>query len=721
MVHSVSGDGLYLVLLSVHGLVRGTDLELGRDADTGGQVKYVVELAQTLSSHPEVARVDLMTRQIFGKEKRYEEPLEQIAEKSYIVRVPCGPKRYLKKEKLWPYLDSFTDQALHHIRNVGRVPNVIHGHYADAGYVGGQIARLLGVTFIFTGHSLGRVKQKSLLDKGKSKESIEKKFNFKRRIEAEEFALDTASTVVVSTHQEIEQQYKLYDHYVPARMKVIPPGVDLRRFSPPDATKPLPTYASTIARFLRCLEKPIILAIARPDEKKNFATLVKAYAEHGELRKIANLVLIAGNRDNLGSLGSGARRVLRTLMLMIDRYDLYGSIAYPKHHVPDDIPDLYRIAAKTKGIFVNPAYNEPFGLTLIEAAASGLPMVATNDGGPKDILNACQNGVLIDPRESKKLGEEMYRAISDSEQWDIWSKNGLKGALQTFSWDSHIDSYVTQIKKLIRKDGGEESSQLEPVGLNRFTVIDRILAINIDEVLVGNIKGMKRLYERLGTFGGNIALCLVTRYSTKHAIEVIRKYEIPMPDVLVTSAGSEINYGKWLVPDALWEKHINYKWRPEAVYDAIKELEGLELELESENSFFKISYLRTSDKAPRKRSVAKHLRQKGIRANVLYSQGSCLDIMPIRNSLGLALRYLIFKWGVPPERFLIAGSSGLEEEIFSGNTLGVVVRPFSPEIKHLKSHPHIFFSTSEYSDGLLEGIDHYHFFEDIIVPGIVED
>ncbi|NIV35682.1 MAG: glycosyltransferase, partial [Anaerolineae bacterium] len=73
----------------------------------------------------------------------------------------------------------------------------------------------------------------------------------------------------------------------------------------------------------------------------------------------------------------GARDVLTRLLLDIDRYDLYGHVAYPKHHRPNDIPDLYRIAAKSKGVFVNPALTEPFGLTLIEAAASGLPMVAT--------------------------------------------------------------------------------------------------------------------------------------------------------------------------------------------------------------------------------------------------------------------------------------------------------------------------------------------------------
>ena len=42
------GQGKYLLLISIHGLIRGHELELGRDADTGGQTKYVVDLARAL-------------------------------------------------------------------------------------------------------------------------------------------------------------------------------------------------------------------------------------------------------------------------------------------------------------------------------------------------------------------------------------------------------------------------------------------------------------------------------------------------------------------------------------------------------------------------------------------------------------------------------------------------------------------------------------------------
>jgi sucrose-phosphate synthase len=57
-----NNDKLYILLVSVHGLIRGHDLELGRDADTGGQTKYVVELLRELGERSEVERAVLLTR-----------------------------------------------------------------------------------------------------------------------------------------------------------------------------------------------------------------------------------------------------------------------------------------------------------------------------------------------------------------------------------------------------------------------------------------------------------------------------------------------------------------------------------------------------------------------------------------------------------------------------------------------------------------------------------
>ena len=59
--------GLRLLHLHLHGLFRSRDLELGRDADTGGQTLYVLELARSLALRSEVDQVDVVTRQIHDR------------------------------------------------------------------------------------------------------------------------------------------------------------------------------------------------------------------------------------------------------------------------------------------------------------------------------------------------------------------------------------------------------------------------------------------------------------------------------------------------------------------------------------------------------------------------------------------------------------------------------------------------------------------------------
>ena len=57
-------NGYHIQLFSVHGLLRAENLELGRDADTGGQIKYVLELAKALGQREDVGKVELFTRLI---------------------------------------------------------------------------------------------------------------------------------------------------------------------------------------------------------------------------------------------------------------------------------------------------------------------------------------------------------------------------------------------------------------------------------------------------------------------------------------------------------------------------------------------------------------------------------------------------------------------------------------------------------------------------------
>ncbi|MEO0601273.1 MAG: glycosyltransferase, partial [Myxococcota bacterium] len=180
-------DGLYLAEISLHGLIRGRDMELGRDADTGGQTRYVVELARAAAEQPGVERVELFTRRLVDPaiSEDYAVPRESIGERAAIVRIDDGTPDYLPKEKLWDLVDDYVDAMVAHLHTQERLPDVLHSHYADAGYIGARISHIFGIPLLHTGHSLGRIKRLRLLAAGMSEAMIEERFAMSRRVAAE--------------------------------------------------------------------------------------------------------------------------------------------------------------------------------------------------------------------------------------------------------------------------------------------------------------------------------------------------------------------------------------------------------------------------------------------------------------------------------------------------------------------------------------------------------
>ena len=82
-----------------------------------------------------------------------------------------------------------------------------------------------------------------------------------------------------------------------------------------------------------------------------------------------------------------------------------------RRHSPADVPTCIAWRASRRGVFINPALTEPFGL---DAAGSGCDRICRswrrNDGGPRDIIANCDNGLLIDPLD----GDEIEKASAAS-------------------------------------------------------------------------------------------------------------------------------------------------------------------------------------------------------------------------------------------------------------------------------------------------------------------
>jgi len=192
-------------------------------------------------------------------------------------------------------------------------------------------------------------------------------------------------------------------HVAPDRVAVIPGGVD-PRFHPGARTAPR--------------ERPYVLCVASATARKNLAALepaAEALARDG-----VELVVAGGGRPQFA-----AEQGLEGLTLL--------------GHVDDaDLPGLY---AQAKA-FVLPSLHEGFGLTAVEAMASGTPVVTTTAGALPDTTGGA--ALLVEP-DPEALREGLAAALADPEPWRA---AGLARA-KHFSWDRTVRELDTLLSALV--------------------------------------------------------------------------------------------------------------------------------------------------------------------------------------------------------------------------------------------------------------------------------
>ncbi len=713
-------------LHSLHGLFRGQDLEIGRDADNGGQIVYVMELARALSEREDVDHVDLVTRRIddplTGPD--YAQPVENVTDKLSIRRVWCGGKKYLPKEKLWPYLDEFVANVVTHVKQEKVFPDWIHGHYADAGYVAAELSSILNVPFCQTGHSLGKPKLQKLLDSGMLESDATARYQFDRRFVAEDTTLVNAEFIVTSTQQEIGT-YELYESFNRAEFHVIPPGLNFDRYFPyyQDLVAPqeIPvermqaklSARESLANFLSQPEKPFILALCRPDAKKNIDGLLHAYGTDKGLQALANLVIFAGIRSDIETMAEGEREVLTELLLLMDKYNLYGKLAIPKKHdVEFEVPEIYRLCAERKGVFINIALTEPFGLTILESTATGCPVVATEDGGPAEILPKCQNGSLVPPRDTAAIQTALRNILMDPDHWKTLSNQGIEKIRENYSWEAHVGRYLELVKENLdasRGLGKKNASQNTRI-YDRLKSASRMMIADVDGTLVsetGDFSGLDELKNLLRERGKDFVFGVATGRSLASVEALFREHDIPTPDVAICDVGTHICHGfKEADLDKAWMEHIDFRWNRAAVVAALQEVPGLELQEAGVQTPHKVSYYwhGGNDNPLNESLIRRQLGRLARNTSLIVTHDSYLDILPKRASKGRAVRFIGNKWNIPLRDTVVFGDAGNDLDMFTGATRGVVVGNYSSEMESLRGKPRIYFSPQPSAAGILDGL-----------------
>ena len=180
--------------------------------------------------------------------------------------------------------------------------------------------------------------------------------------------------------------------------------------------------------------------------------------------------------------------------------------------------------------------------------------------------------------------------------------------------------------------------------------------------------------------------------------------------MLISSQGTEIHYAPNLTQDTVWERHIGHLWNRQAVRDILREIPGLEMQPKKFQSAFKISYY-IDPALANVQEIRQVLLRNEQTVNVVFSFGQFLDVLPVRASKGLALRWCAEQLGFPLENTLVAGVTGADADMLRGNTLGTVVdNRHLAELSGLATVDRIYFSKKPHAAGILEALDHYQFF-----------
>ena len=476
-----------IAILSPHGFF-GQENVLGLP-DTGGQIVYILDQVRALEREmqariyhhgldirPQILVVTRLIPEAGNTPCNIPKEKVEGTDNVHIVRIPFRREdgsvlpQWISRFQVWPYLERFAAEARDEVvRLLGRRPDLVIGNYSDGNLVSYLMAKSLGVSQCTIAHALEKTKY---LYSAVYWRQLEEQYHFACQFTADMIAMNAADFIITSTYQEIAGsadvvgQYESYSAFTMPELQRVIQGIDV--FDPkfnivsPGADEAIYfPYRDRDRRFTGLIEeiegllfggphpqgrgtladreKPLIFSMARLDHIKNLTGLVEWYGRDGRLRELANLVIVGGNIDPDQSGDEEERAQIFLMHELFGRYGLDDQVRWLGLRLDKRLSgELYRVVADHRGVFVQPALFEAFGLTVIEAMASGLPTFATRYGGPLEIIENGISGFHIDPNygdTAAGLLADFFRDCrTDSGYWQKISEAALNRVQAHYTW-----------------------------------------------------------------------------------------------------------------------------------------------------------------------------------------------------------------------------------------------------------------------------------------------
>jgi sucrose synthase len=486
-----------IAIVTPHGYF-GQSNVLGRP-DTGGQVVYILDQVralememyrrlneQGLDIEPQIVVLSRLIPEADGT--TCDQRLEPISgtRSARILRVPFKAAdgevipHWISRFEIWPYLQRYAEDVEHELlAELSGRPDLIVGNYSDGNLVAYLLSRHLGVTQCNIAHALEKTKY---LYSDLYWRDNEAHYHFSCQFTADLIAMNAADFIITSTYHEIAGtpesvgQYESYGSFTMPQLyrvvegidvfdpkfNIVSPGADPHVYFPYSETAQRLTHlhdeldqmvfgdhpTENIRGVLAEPHKPLMFTMARMDHIKNITGLVEWYGASEALRQEANLLVVSGHIDPARSSDAEEHFQIQRMHDLMNQFQLDGQVRWLGMQLEKGLTgELYRYVADRRGAFIQPALFEAFGLTVIEAMSSGLPVFATCFGGPLEIIEDGVSGFHIDPNHGEaaaaRIAEFFARCREDPSYWQRLSDGALRRVEARYTWRRYAERMMT--------------------------------------------------------------------------------------------------------------------------------------------------------------------------------------------------------------------------------------------------------------------------------------
>lgn len=351
--------------------------------------------------------------------------ITELAENCRVVHVKTGPERPYNKNDIYLHLSEFVAN----VKAFRQKYDIIYSHYWLSGLAAASLRRIWNIPMVHMFHTLAEMKNRVAQSPAEREPE--------QRINCEGAIMGFANRLVAATPLEKNHMTWLYGAS-PAKIDVVPPGVDLNRF------KPL-NQAEARKRIGIPATDKMILFVGRIQPLKGLTVLIQALSivkqREPVLAKDICVSIIGGDPNPDSELEQKEFERLHDLRSELGMSELVTFLGAKDQ----DTLVYYYSAAE---MLVMPSHYESFGMVALEAMACGTPVIASDVGGLSFSIQDGFNGYLVPGRDPEALATKIilvlkYRLLRDqlSEQAQVWVKR--------YSWVNIADEIQTVFERAL--------------------------------------------------------------------------------------------------------------------------------------------------------------------------------------------------------------------------------------------------------------------------------